>query len=121
MLNDSNNEESKFSTKKWHVIDTETIKDYNKLTPIKFDKENIKLNICDYSDAYVLVARNITVNARNYTYVLFKNHATFSVYKAAFNDIFTDGVDHFYIGIRMYNSIEFKDNHWDTPVSLLQC
>ena len=42
LLNDSSNEESKFSTRKWYVIDSQTTGDrYNKTDSIKLDTETI--------------------------------------------------------------------------------
>ena len=57
MLNDSSNEKSKFATKKWHVIDSQTTKGDD----IKFQTETIKSSIFDYSDTFILVTGNITV------------------------------------------------------------
>ena len=43
LLSDSTNEESKFATKKWYVIDSQTAKDkYNPNNSIKFETETIK-------------------------------------------------------------------------------
>ena len=39
---------------------------------IKFEKETIKSSLCGYSDAFILVTRNITVAADNDTDVAFK-------------------------------------------------
>ena len=78
MLNDSSNEESKFATKKWYVIDSQTTKGkYKQGDTIKFERETIKSSLCDYSDAFVLVTGNITVAADNNTDVGFKNCTTF--------------------------------------------
>ena len=41
LLNDSSNEESKFVTKKWYVIDSQTTK-YKQSSAIKFETETIK-------------------------------------------------------------------------------
>ena len=72
MLNDSNNEESKFPTNKWYVIDSQTVQDKNNQNnSIKLRTESIKSNLCDYSDAFILVTRDITVNADNNTDVPF--------------------------------------------------
>ena len=72
MLNDSNNEESKFPTNKWYVIDSQTVQDKNnQKNSIKLRTESIKSNLCDYSDAFILVTRDITVNADNNTDVPF--------------------------------------------------
>ena len=82
MLNDSSNEESKFVSKKWYVIDSQTAKDkYNQFSSIKFQTENIKSSLCDYSDAFILLTGDITVNASNGTYVPFKNCRPFSTFK----------------------------------------
>ena len=53
LLNDSSNEESKFATKKWYVIDSQTTKGkYKQGDVIKFETETIKSSLYDYSDAF---------------------------------------------------------------------
>ena len=77
LLNDSSNEESKFATKKWYVIDSQTTKGkYKQGDTIKL--ETIKSSLCDYSDAFILVTGNITVTANDNTDVAFKNCAPLS-------------------------------------------
>ena len=79
LLNDSSNEESKFATKKWYVIDSQTTKGkYKQGDTIKFETETIKSSLCDYSDTFILVTGNITVNVDNNTDVAAKNCAPFS-------------------------------------------
>ena len=66
LLNDSSNEESKFATKKWYVIDSQTTKGkYKQGNTVKFETETIKSSLCDYPDAFILVTRNVTVTADN--------------------------------------------------------
>ena len=78
LLNDSNNENSKFATKKWYVIDNESKGKYSDENEIKFLTNSLESSLCDYSDAYVLVTRNIAVvGADNKTKVAFKNCAPF--------------------------------------------
>ena len=55
LLNDSDNENSKFATKKWYVIDSESNGNYSKDEEIKFLTRSIESSICDHSDAYILV------------------------------------------------------------------
>ena len=63
VLSDSRNEQSKFATKKWYITDSQTAKDkYNQNNSIKFATENIKSSFCNYSDAFILVTGDITVN-----------------------------------------------------------
>ena len=66
LLNDSSNEEPKFATKIWYVIDSQTTKGkYKQGDTIKFETETIKSSLCDYSDAFILVTGNIAVTANN--------------------------------------------------------
>ena len=54
LLNDSSNEESKFATKKWHYIDSQTTKGkYKQEDTIRFETETIKSSLCDYSDVFI--------------------------------------------------------------------
>ena len=119
MLNDSSNEESKFATKKWYVIDSQTTKGkYKQGDTIKFETETIKSSLCDYSDAFILVTGNITVKTDNNTDVVFKNCAPFSTCTTKINDIFI--MIYIYITMSMYNLIEYSDNYSDTSGSLWQ-
>ena len=121
MLNDSSNEESKFATKKWYVIDSQTTKGkYKQRNTTKFETETIKSSLCDYSDAFVLVTGNIAVAADDDTDVAFKNCAPFSTCTIKINDIFVDEANHFYIAMPMYNLIEYRNNYSDTSESLWQ-
>ena len=79
LLDDSNNEESKFATKKWYAIDSQKTKGkYKQGDTIKFETETVKSSLCDYPDAFILVTGNITAAADNNTDVAFKNSAPFS-------------------------------------------
>ena len=119
LLNDSSNEESKFATKKWYVIDSQTTKGkYKQGDTIKFETETIKSSLCDYSDAFILVTGNITVTANNDTNVAFKNCASFSTCETVINDVFVDEVNRIYIKMPMHNLIEYSNNYSDTSGSL---
>ena len=121
LFNDSSNEESKFTKKKWYVIDSQTAKrKYKRGDIIKFETETIKSSLCDYSDPFILVTGNITVNADNNTDLTFKNCAPFSSCTTKINDVFADEANHVYIAIPMYNLIEYSDNNSDTSGSLWQ-
>ena len=68
LLNDASNKEFKFATKKWYIIDSQTTKGkYKQGNAIKFERETINSSLCEYSDAFILVAGNITVAANNDT------------------------------------------------------
>ena len=72
LLNNTENEYSKFATKKWYIIDS----NYSHQNLIRFLTNSLKSSLCDYSDAYILVTGNITVTGGdNNTKVAFKNCA----------------------------------------------
>ena len=78
LLNGSDNENSKFATKKWYIIDSEAKGNYLPDNEIKFLTGSLESSLCDYSDAYILVTGNITVAGGNAnTKVAFKNCAPF--------------------------------------------
>ena len=64
LLNDSDNESSIFSTKKWYIINDQNIGQHGKgnknYSTVKLETIVIKTNLCDYSDAYILGIVEIT-------------------------------------------------------------
>ena len=78
LLNDSDNKNSKFATKKWYIIDSESKSNYSPDNRRKFLISSLESSLCHYSDAYVLVTGKITVAGGNAnTKVAFKNCAPF--------------------------------------------
>ena len=72
LLNYSSNEESKFATKKWYFIDSQTAKGkYDQNNPLESETESIISSLCDYFDAFILVMGDLTVTANNNTDVPF--------------------------------------------------
>ena len=121
LLNGSHNENSKFATKKWNVIDSESNSNYSHENEIKFSTNSLESSLCDYSDAYVLVTENIAVaGANNNTKVAFKNCSPFRECRTEINETFVDNAEHINIAITMYNLIEYSDNYSDTSGSLWQ-
>ena len=59
LFGDADNDSSKFATRKWYVIKCQNNTDYGEgnedSTTVKFKTKFIKSNLCDYSDAYILV------------------------------------------------------------------
>ena len=83
LLNNSDNESSKFVTWKWHIINDQNDGQYGRQkendSTIKFEAKVIKPNLCDYSDAYILVTGDIKVaGVAADTNVAFKNCAPFT-------------------------------------------
>ena len=91
LLNDSNNENSKFAIKKWYVIDSEAKGNYSDENEIKILTSSLESSLCDYSDANILVTGNITVADVNAdTKVTFKNFVPFEKCGTEINETFVD-------------------------------
>ena len=125
LLGDADNESSKFATRKWYVINDQNNTDYGEgnedSTTVKFETKVIKSNLCDYSDAYILVTGDITATGGEAnTKIEFKNCATFTKWVTHTNDEHVDNADNLNIVILMYNLIEYSDNYSDTSGSLWQ-
>ena len=65
LLNNSENEYSKFATKKWLLIDSESKSNYSHQNPIRFLINSLESSLCDYSDTYILVTGNIAITGSN--------------------------------------------------------
>ena len=62
LLNDGSNKPSKFRTRNWVEINDEARGTYSPNKQIKFRTSMLRSSLCDYSDAYIPVKVNITVN-----------------------------------------------------------
>ena len=105
LLNDESNQPSKFRTRNWVEINDVRGK-YSSDKQIKFKTSMLRSSLRDYSDAYILVKGNITVNNTNKK-VIFKNYAQFNncISKIKNKDI--DNAEYIDIVIPMYNLIEY--------------
>ena len=75
------------------------------------------MNLCDYSDPYILATGNVTTTAGDVnTRVTFKNCAPFMKCITHINDKHVDNADNLDIVMPMYNLIECSDNHSENPV-----
>ena len=54
LLNGSDYENSKFATKKWYVIGSESKGVYSHENPIKFLLSSLESRLCNYYDTYIL-------------------------------------------------------------------
>ena len=119
LLNGSDNENSKFATKKWYIIDNESKGNYSHENPIKFLTSLLESSLCDYSHAYILVTWNITATPNNAaTQVVFKNCAPFEKCRTEINETFIDEADFINITMPMYNVTEYSINYSSTSGSL---
>ena len=89
----------------------------------------LRSSLCDYSNAYIIVKGNITVNntaadgaAANNTNkkVIFKNCAPFTNCISKINNTQIDNAEYIDIVMPMYNLIEYSDNYSKICGSLWQ-
>ena len=125
LLNDSDNESSKFATRKWYIINDQNNTqhddgDENRAT-IKSETKAIKPFLCNYSDAYILVTGNITATEGNAnTKVTFKNCAPFRRCVTHINDENVETTENLEIILPMSNLLEYSDNYADSSGTLWQ-
>ena len=102
LLNSYENEYSKFATKRQYVIDSERKEEYSHHNPIKFLSKPIESNLCDYSDAYILVTRDIAVTGGNTnTKEAFKNCASYEKCLTEIDGTLVDEADFINIAVPM--------------------
>ena len=122
LINDTPNQPSKFRTRNLVEINDESRGTYNVNSQIKFKTAMLKFSLCDYSDAYILVKRTITINGRGADDaarqaderdkgVIFKNCASFINCISEINNTQIDNAKDIDTVMPMYNLIEYSDDN----------
>ena len=126
LLNKNDFRSRNFTTRKWYVKNDINNTSYgglngNNTRTVKFETTVLKPNLCDYSDAYILVTGQISIDAGNAdTDVAFKNCAPFANCTIQINDEHIETAVDLDIVIPMYNLIEYSDNYQDSSATLSQ-
>ena len=115
--------------KNWVKLNDESRGTYSVNRQINFKTSMLRSMLCDYSDAYILVKGNISVNktaaddaATNNINkkVIFKNFAPFTDCISKINNTQVDNTKDIDIVMPMYNLTEYGDNHSKISGSLWQ-
>ena len=117
MLDNTPNQPSKFRTRNWIEINDESHGEYNTDSQIRFKTSVLRLNLFDYSDAYILVSGTIAVTGagadnvakrldERYKGIISKNCAPFIDYASEINNTQIDYVKDKDALILMYNLME---------------
>ena len=129
LLDNTSNQPSKFKTKNWVEINDGVRGVYSPNKQIRFKTSMLRSSLCDYSDTYILVKGNITVNNtaaagadanNNNKKVIFKNCAPFTNCISKINNKQIDNAEYIDIVMPMYNLIEYSDDYLKTSGSLWQ-
>ena len=114
---------SKFVTRKWVEVNYLSNGQYSVNKNIRFKTPMLRLDLRDYSDAYIVVKGRITVegtnnaNTRNKK-LTFKNNARFKLGISKINDSFVYNAEGLDIVMLMYNLLEYSDNYSMTSGNL---
>ena len=118
-----------FITKKWiefHDHSGNAKDRYKPSKPIRFKTSMLRSDLCDYSDAYIVVLGDITptkaantnfVNVRNW-FLAFKNNVPFTNCISKTNNVLIDNAEDLVVVIPMYNLIEYSKYYRKTTGSL---
>ena len=110
----ASNKPSKFRTRNWVEINDDIRGAYSPNKQIRFKTAMLRSSLCDYSDAYILVKGNISVNNTSGTggdanntnkKVIFKNCAPFIDCIRKINNTQIDNTKNIDIVIPMHNRI----------------
>ena len=118
LLDNASNQSSKFRTKSWFEINDESRGTYPVNRQINFKTSMLRSILCHYSDAYILLKGNISVNntavadvnANNTNKkVIFKTRAPFTDCISKINNTQVANAKDIDIVMPMYNLIEYSD------------
>ena len=127
LLDNTTNQQIKFTTKNWVEINDDARGTYNKDSRIKFKTSMIKSILCQYSGAYILFKGTLSIEAQagdnpnnGNKELVFKNCAPFTDCISKINNTQIDKAKDIDTVMPMYNSIEYSDNYIKTSGSLWQ-
>ena len=112
----------RFVTKKLIEIYDQSEKNYSINKEIRIKTSMLRSDLCNFSDAYIIVKRDITVtnpnNAKRNKAVAFKNNAPFINCISKINGIKIDNAEDLDVVMPMYNLLEYSKNYRKTTGSL---
>ena len=112
----------RFITKKWIKLYDQSGGTYNINKQIRFKTSMLRSDLCDYSDAYIIVTGKVTVtNPNNDAYdkiLALKNNAPFIRCISKINNALIDNAEDLVVVMPMYNLIEYSKNYRKTTGSL---
>ena len=136
----------RYVTKKWIEVYDQSEKNYNVNKEIRFKTSMLRSDLCDFSDAYIVVKGNITVSKKTFTAndfeapnntaaivtatntandnafgekkLVFKNNAPFINCISKINGVKIDNAEDLDVVMPMYNLLEYSKNYRKTTGSL---
>ena len=113
----------RFATKRWIEVCDQSEKNYSPNKEIRIKMSMLRSNLCNFSDAYIVVEGDITLegdndaNKRNKN-LAFKNNAPFINCISKINGVKIDNAEDLDVVMPMYNLLEYCKNYRKTIGSL---
>ena len=107
----------RFVTKKWIEVYHQSEKNYSINKGIRIKASMLRSDLCDYSNAYIVVKGDITVtnpnNAKRNKAVAFKNNAPFTNCISKINGVKIDNAEDLDVVMPMYNLLVVYGSLWN--------
>ena len=119
LLDNTSDEVSRFITKKLIKAYDQSGETYNTNKQIRFKTSMLRSDLCDYSDAYIVVKGDITVEGANNKDkksrpLAFKNNAPFISCIPKINGVLIENAEDLDIVTPMYNLLEYSKSYLKT-------
>ena len=115
LLGNTSDKVPRFITKKWIEVHDQSGGTYNTNKQIKFKTSILRSDLCDYSDAYIVVKGKIIVtNPDNDAYdkkLARKNNAPFTSCISKIDNALINNAEDLDIVVPMYNLLEYSKNY----------
>ena len=114
----------KFITKKWIEVHDQSGETYNTNKQIRFKTSMLRSDLCDFSDAYIIVKGIITVRADERDMdemnrqVILNNNAPFISCISKIRGVLVENAEDLGIVMPMYNLLEYSKNYSKKAASL---
>ena len=113
----------RFVTKKWVEVCDQSGKNYNTNEEIRIKISMLRSDLCDFSDAYIVVKGTITIERPDNTKkkkkrIAFKSNAPFINCISKINGVKVDNVEDLNVIMPMQNLLEYSKNYGKTTESL---
>ena len=125
LLDNTPNQSTKINTINWVDINDDSHGTYNTDSQIKFKTSLLRSSLYDYSDAYILSSKTITITGAGADDtakqldkinkgVIFKSCAPFADYMSEINNTQIDHAKYIDVAMPIHNLIEYSINHSET-------
>ena len=126
LLGTTSDEVPRFIIKEWVEVHDQSGSPKDRFKPskqIRFKTSVLRSDLCDFSDAYIVVHGTITVNendkaGRKNRLLAFKNNSPFTNCILKINNVLTDKAEDLDVVMPMYNLLEHSKNYRKTTGSL---